>query len=39
MTLSIRIETDTLLFGKIMETNLNDFVLRQILVMASIADF
>ncbi len=38
MTLSITIETDTLLFGKLMGTGLNDFVLRQILVMASIAD-
>jgi len=38
MTLSIKIETDPLPFGKILETGLNDFVLRQIPVMASIAD-
>jgi hypothetical protein len=38
MTLSIKIETDTLLFGKLMGTGLNDFVLRRILVMASITD-
>jgi hypothetical protein len=38
MTLSTPIETDPLLFGKLMETGLNDFVLRQNLVMASIAD-
>jgi hypothetical protein len=38
LTLSIAIETDPLLFGKLMETGLNDFVLRQNLVMAGIAD-
>jgi hypothetical protein len=36
MTLSITIETDPLLFGKLMETGLNDFVLRRNLVMANI---
>jgi hypothetical protein len=38
MTLSVTIETDPLLFGKLMDTGLNDFVLRQNLVMASITD-
>jgi hypothetical protein len=38
VTLSIAIETDALPFGKVMETGLNDFVLRQNLVMDSIAD-
>ena len=38
MTLSVTIETDPLLFGKLLDTGLNDFVLRQNLVMAGIAD-
>jgi hypothetical protein len=38
MTLSITIETDPSLFGKLVEAGMNDFVLRRNLVMASIAD-